>query len=336
MRPNVLPLIAALLAACAPERPSDIARARQEITDTKTARDEAARKQIVAEVAGETFSRELLERRIDALSPAMRSRYASTQQRQELLPTLATFEVLVDEAERRGLGDDAHVREALREELAYQYVEAALRERVSLDSINDAALRAHYDANPALSQRAERRHVAAIEAATEAELIALLDRWRATPAATTDAKILELRKLAARFSTDRASANKGGDIGWFEPAGPIGGLPTPQQRWQLAVAELKAPGDATGPVELDGTWRAGVLMAYEPARTIPFEELKTSLRDQLFEQRRAAARQELVREALAAAPVKLDAAGVAAAAQPRPPVEPPPEPLVWLLPLPKP
>jgi hypothetical protein len=332
MRPISALLLIAMLAACAPERPSDITRDRRETTDTSAARAESARKEIVADVAGEPISREQLERRIAALSPALRSRYASTQQRQELLPTLTIFEVLVDEGERRELGGSAQVREALREELAIQHVEAQLRATVQLDAIDDAALRAYYDAHPELWQRAEQRDVAAIEAPDAAQLDALLARWQAAPAADTAARILELRKLAARYSTDRVVADKGGDLGWIEPPPPIDGLPTPQQRWQQAVFALGKPGDATPPVELEpGTWRAGVLMAVQPARAIPFDELKGALRDRLYAERREAARADLVRRALAAHKPALTPAGVAASPAPQPPIQPPPEPLAWLL-----
>jgi parvulin-like peptidyl-prolyl isomerase len=339
MQPHrlLIALITLLAASCAPERPSDIARARQETTDTRAARAESARKQIVAEIAGESISREQLERRLGALSPALRNRYASTTQRQELLPTLVIFEALADEGERAGLGRAPQVREALREELALQYVEAELRRRVPPDSINDAAIAAYYDANPQRAALPERRQMVALDADTRAELDALIARWQATTAAidAPDQRVLEFRKLAARYSTDRAAANKGGELGWVEPPGPIGGIPNDLQRLQLAAfpAEGLAVGQLTAPFELeDGTWRVAAILKVEPARIAPLDEIKTALRDELYAARRAEARAAIVREALAKHAVKTP--DVSAAPAPHTPPAPPPEPLSWLIPSP--
>src|SRR5699024_5576469 len=81
-------------------------------------------------------------------SPYLRARYTSPERRREFLVHMLEFELLVQEAERRGYRDRPEVADARKQAL----VEALLREeidsKISPEAIPDDAIEAYYRAHP--------------------------------------------------------------------------------------------------------------------------------------------------------------------------------------------
>ncbi len=75
---------------------------------------------VVLEVNGEPVTAREYEARIEALPSWGRARLGSVEARQAHLYALADFEVLADEAVRRGYAEDPRVRRSLKEALASQ------------------------------------------------------------------------------------------------------------------------------------------------------------------------------------------------------------------------
>ncbi len=101
----------------------------------------------VAKYAGVTLTEGELARRFAELSPYARARYQAAEQRKEYVEGLVRFELLVDEALRRGLHNDAEVVETAKRVMVQRLLAQELEERAQPPS-NDE-VRAYYDAHKA-------------------------------------------------------------------------------------------------------------------------------------------------------------------------------------------
>jgi hypothetical protein len=107
----ILALSVSFLSGCPLEKPEPTTQVQSET---------GLSEQPVVIVDGEEIPLAELDRRIERLPSYARSRLASVPSRQKHLDALADFELLADEAERKGYGDDPRVVDAVKEALAKQ------------------------------------------------------------------------------------------------------------------------------------------------------------------------------------------------------------------------
>ncbi|MDW8468479.1 MAG: SurA N-terminal domain-containing protein [Burkholderiales bacterium] len=177
--------------------------------------------------------------------------------------------------------------------------------------LDEAALRAYYDANLAEFREPERVRVeyavlsveelARAEAVSDAELKKAYEERLAaarlgTPEQRRASHILlkskeeaeaiarEARKnpqrfaeLARKHSQDSGSAQRGGDLGFFGAGDMV-------KEFSAAVFAMK-PGEIAGPVQSEHGWHVIRLEAVQPARTLAFEEVREELRAEIARQR---------------------------------------------------
>lgn len=129
------------LVGCAPERPDARETAQ---------RDRPGEERVVAEVAGEVVTLQEFRRRVDRLPTWGRARLGTVEARQNHLPALADFELLADEAERRGYADDPRVVATVKQTVAAdeldRRVAAAATDEGDAAAARAAAERATLDA----------------------------------------------------------------------------------------------------------------------------------------------------------------------------------------------
>jgi peptidyl-prolyl cis-trans isomerase D len=220
----------------------------------------------------------------------------------------------------RAVGDSAIAPRTVAERLAA--LEGQKREvaeaRVSADpfmgqtSVDDAKIKAYYDANPdefRVPERVRAEYVllsgdalARLEPVSDAELKAAYEakadqfkvpeQRRASHILVkskeqADKIVAELKKAPGRFaelakkeSQDPGSAEKGGDLGWFS-----GGMMV--KPFEDAVFAMKKVGEIAGPVQSEFGYHVIKLTGIQAGKSRSFDEVKKELSDEIARQKGA-------------------------------------------------
>lgn len=283
---SILCFMALALAACAPERPSDAKSAAGD------ARAGELKQQPVAQINSEVITLEEFERRIEGLAPYARVRYSTRAKQQEFLDSLVVFELLADEAERQGLGDDPAVIHAMKEVMVRRLLDQELKRRVTMKDISDAEVQRVYEAERDQYERPEQRRAIALVMDDEAALKKLIEDEGLARMEDVASRQVALRRLAAKHSVDAELAKVGGDLGYLDPPHVA------KSRVELSTAlfGLSRVGDMTAVVKHGERWYALMLTDIKPAYRQPIEEVTRQLRTRLYDERRRQVREELVKE----------------------------------------
>ncbi len=281
-------LAGSLLMGCAPEKPSDVDSTKLEIEETSLEGDES--EIVVARVDGEEITLEEFERRINGLAPFARVRLQSLERRKEFLRSTVQFEIMADEAERRGYGDRPEVRHAIKETMVRLMVAELLRKEVSISDIDDEMVEAYFEERADEFTGVERRRVARLWTAEKEKIEALVERWEREKPDELAEEMRLFRQFAFRHSEDRDSGDMGGDVGWVvEPDD----------------AFSSAPGTLLGPVEKGDGWEIRMVVEVQESSTPTLEEVESDIRTKLYEEKRRAVRQQYIDELKAQATVEL-------------------------------
>lgn len=283
--------------------------------------------EVVAKVGERTITVGDVTDQINRLSPYIRRRWAEPEKRKEFLQKLIRIELLSQEAERLGLGSDPEVQRTVKQVMVRLMVKNDLEKNVLPTSVDEARLRADYDKNIDMYKRPEQIRASHIVVANEAQAEKLIAELRAKG---DDRKLF--RDRAKELSTDPATKERGGDIGYFS---------RPDQRREdepvvpKAVAEaawaLQKVGDvAEKPVKTEAGFHVVKLTNKKPAMDRPFESVKKLIENRLLRDLRreamdkfiadlrAKAKIEIFEESLAALRIEAPAPGVAEGSAPAP------------------
>lgn len=270
--------------ACAPQKPSDVRSTHLEVEESPIEEDEEA--VVVARVQGEEISLAEFERRIEGLAPFARVRLQSGERRQEFLRSLVQFEVMADEAERRGYGDRTDVRHAIKETMTRMMMAEFLGDEVSLHDIDDQALEDYFQRNREAFSRSEERRLAMVWVEDEEGMEQLLARWQEKAEAGIEEPMREFQQFAFRHSQHRETGDRGGDLGWVV-----------EKEAELFEEVYGAePGVLMDPVEKSGGWALRMVVEVREATDPSFEEVESEVRNRLLEERRDVARRALIDE----------------------------------------
>ncbi len=99
----------------------------------------------VARFAGDTLSDEELKQRFAEMNPYARARFQTVEQRKEYVEGLARFELLAQEAVRRGLASDPEVVETAKRVMVQLLLKKELEEGAG--AVSDEQVRAYYEAH---------------------------------------------------------------------------------------------------------------------------------------------------------------------------------------------
>ena len=276
--------------------PPDPTRPSEPAAVARTPEDEARRAQAIARVGEVTITVGQVEDEIARQTPFMRARYRDRAELEELIGTLVRFELLAREAERRGVGTDAEVREATSQSAVQQMIRRDFDERITVESIPQADVQAYYDAHPEEFTRAEVRRASQIVLETEEQARALVEEARA-------ADSRRFRQLAQERSADPESRQRGGDLRYFDEHGasPNSADPAVDAAIVRATFGLTNVGDvsdpiAVGPAEGPQRWTIVKLTGLRPAEHRSVEEAGQGIRLRLWRERRQEALEGFVEE----------------------------------------
>ncbi len=191
------------------------------------------------------------------------------QLRQALRTELIARELMVQEANRRGLGQSPAAQEAWAALQQNFLIDLLVSDHLAQNPLSEADLRAEYARQTGLLQDAQQYQLRHIVLASESEAKAVLSGLK---------KGQDFTRLAREKSID-ASRDQGGNLGWLTSTD----LVPPVAR---AVAAAKKNGLLGAPVEVDGRWHLVQIDERRPFQVPRFEDALPQLRQALAQQRR--------------------------------------------------
>ena len=202
----------------------------------------------------------------------------SPQLREMIKKDLIGREVLMQEAENKGFGKDAAVKQQIENARQAIVINALVGDYLKKNPVNDAEIKAEYDKFVAQTGDKE-YHVRHILVGTEAEAKDIIAKLKG------GAKFEELAKV----SKDGSAAN-GGDLDWASPASYV-------KPFADAMVALK-PGQVTQtPVQSQFGFHVIKLEETRPTKLPALEEVKGQVAESLQQKKLAAYRDELLKKA---------------------------------------
>lgn len=190
------------------------------------------RTDVVARYDGNAITLAELQREVERLPAASRDYLRSPERRRRFVENLVVNDLLYAEGRRAGYDRDPEIERKVEELRKRLVIQRVMRRYRTPPDIPEAEIETYYRRHPLLfsSTRVRASHILV---KSEAEAKQLADELRAHPE--------RFAEFARKYSVDRATARKGGDLGTFGP-----GRMVPEFE---EVAFALEPGEVSGPVK---------------------------------------------------------------------------------------
>jgi peptidyl-prolyl cis-trans isomerase C len=202
----------------------------------------------------------------------------SPQLREAIKHDLIGREVLLQAADKQGIGAKPDVKAAIDNARQSIIINAMLADYIKKNPVTDAQIKAEYDRYKAQVGDKE-YHARHILVGTEEEAKAIIAKLKA------GAKFEDL----AKQSKD-GTANNGGDLDWASPAAYV-------PEFAKAMTSLQKGAITETPVKTQFGWHVIKLEDVRPAKIPPLEEVKQQVAESLQQRKLAAYREELMKKA---------------------------------------
>ncbi|HEY4105609.1 MAG TPA: peptidyl-prolyl cis-trans isomerase [Polyangiaceae bacterium] len=237
-------------------------------------------KQVLAKIGDREITLGEYAETLERMDPFERLRYQSPDRRKQLLNEMVEVELLAEEAKRRGLDKQPETQERLRQMLKEELLNDVRKSVPGPNDVPESEVHAYYDAHHDEFKEPERRRVAHIVMANEAQAKAVLDKARtASPS--------EWGKLVAENSLDKpeksagpAPAELAGDLGIVGPPGhPRGANPRVPEALRAAVFQIDKVGDVLDHLVPDsGKFQIVRMTSKSDARDRSFQDAERTIR----------------------------------------------------------
>jgi peptidyl-prolyl cis-trans isomerase C len=252
----------------------------------------------VATWRGDRVTAEELRLRLEEMSPALRERYQTLEQKREYVEGLARFELLVQEALARGLQDDPEVVASTKRALVARLMRAQLDE--AQPPVSDAEVAAYYERQKEDYVRPEQvrlshiflaapRTDAAHVSAARAKAEKLLAEARALPAKDFTA----FGRLARAHSEEPRTQPLDGDLRYrsFEVLAQDFG---PEVAEAARALVATGPGTLSGVVQTDAGLHVLQLTGHQAMMNLTLEDVRARISGRLSQEKRTRAWAELL------------------------------------------
>ncbi len=238
---------------------------------------------------------EFAERLADQ-SPYLRARYNTPERRREFLDNLIRFELLAQEAERRGLDELPEVQRTRKQVMIQQMMKERFEDRIQLSDVTDEEIRAYYEAHLDEFNKPEQVRASHILIKNRATAQRVLRQILAAPDDMT-----LFRELAERYDEDpeTSQGSRRGDLRFFSRDGTRSGSRDDEARVPSAVAEAAFGIERIGGVypelvETPEGFHIVKLTGRRAALRRTLEEARRPIQNRLWRQKREQAVEEFV------------------------------------------
>ncbi|HEY0466008.1 MAG TPA: peptidyl-prolyl cis-trans isomerase, partial [Polyangiaceae bacterium] len=245
---------------------------------------------------------------LERMDPFERLRYQSPDRRKQLLNEIIQVELLAEEAKRRGLDKLPETQERVRQMLRDELLRDVRQSVPAPADIPEAEVHAYFDSHHDEFKEPERRRVAHLLLANEAQAKAALQNARGATAA-------DWGKLVSQVSLDKPPASSGptptelaGDLGIVGPPGHARGAnPRVPEPVRAAVFEIDKLGGVLDRVVPEaGHYHVVRMTGRTEARDRSYQDAERTIRVALVQQRIRAREAELEQELKKRYPVSVD------------------------------
>ncbi|NVI98764.1 peptidylprolyl isomerase [Myxococcus sp. AM009] len=250
---------------------------------------------VVAVVGDGNITQQEFEAKLAEQPAFVRTRYASQEKKREFLDNLVRFELLVQEARRRGMDSDPEVL-AMLEKVMVQRLVKAHTESSEDATVSDERAHAYYEANLAEFVKPARVRVSQLllkaPRGSPERAKALAQATRLSEDIQRGGSVQQAFDAAVRtHSQDTTTQAQGGDLGFRtrDELSASGGATLAD-----AAFTLKAVGQLSSPIETDAGVHLLMLQARQVGIEQKFDQVKGRIVQRLDSERRAKALDTLV------------------------------------------
>lgn len=258
-------------------------------------------RQILARINQQDLTLGEYERRLNALAPFARARYNTQARKRDFLDNMIQFEILAQEAQRRGLDKDPEVVLEMKQAMVRRMMADELS-RSAEDEIPEEELRAWYDAHKDDYVRPAKVRASQIVQPDEASLRKVLKELDKAFKEDPRHKRRIFALKAKEISTDKTTAKLGGDMRFF--AHPNDGGTVSKEVADVAFG-LKDVGQLSEPFQSEAGWHVLMLTARKQRYERSFEDVKRSISNRLRRERRSLSEQKFVDDIKAKAKIEI-------------------------------
>src|SRR4029079_275023 len=104
--------------------------------------------QVVAKVDDNVITVRDVQERIKKQSPFVRARYTTNEKKKEFLDSLIRFEVMANEAERRGYDKDPEVVRVMKQQMISKFLQKDFESKLKVEDVPDADVEKYYKDHP--------------------------------------------------------------------------------------------------------------------------------------------------------------------------------------------
>src|SRR5205814_10096493 len=90
-----------------------------------------------------------IQDRVNKQSPFVRARYTTTEKKKEYLDSLIRFEVMANEARRRGYDEDPEVLRVMKQQMISKFLQKDFESKLKVEDVPDADVEKYYAEHPA-------------------------------------------------------------------------------------------------------------------------------------------------------------------------------------------
>lgn len=269
---------------------------------------------VVAKVGDDVITSDEVKAKLGEQSPFLQARYRDLQHKKEFVQNLVRFEVLSQEAYRRGLDQQPEVQATLKKVLVQELIKQEFDEKKA--TYSDEELKAYYDKHLddfVKPERVRAQHLfvaaaqgdAAARAGAKAKVQKFLADLKANESKGNDRNPSLFADLARQNSNDAASQSTGGDMRYLSKDEMSKQY---SDAFASAVFALKEPNELTGVVEDAGGFHLARLTTRQAPVDRPFSDaqVKETIKGRLFREQRTKAFDEYVEKLKKDAGVTID------------------------------
>jgi peptidyl-prolyl cis-trans isomerase C len=249
---------------------------------------------VVAKVDDEVITVADVQERINKQSPFVRARYTSNEKKKEFLDSLIRFEVMANEAKRRGYDEDPEVLRVMKQQMISKFLQKDFESKLKVEDVPDADVEKYYKEHPAEFNQKDEIRVSEVVTKEKGKADKAFAEAKTLPKAPTivptpDQK--QFKDIVAKYSDDEDAKQRGGDLGFFDK--DTTRYPKPIVDAAFKLAEV---GDVAAPMKTEKGWVVLRLTQKRPGFNRPLAEVKRQIQQRLFRDTRTKAMDNFVAE----------------------------------------
>ena len=272
------------------------AKAEKKNSDKNCSMPESVRKQVLARIGKQVITVGSFADEINRKSPYLRARYESLDRRKDLLHNIIRRELLAEEAGRRGLDKDPDVQRTMKQVMIQKLLAKVYKERVEAKGVTDQELQKFYQDHFKEYNKPEQVRISVVLVADKATADKVL-----AEANKAKGNMRTWRELVRKYSKDKASKIRGGDLRYFDAKTTRVAKPLVEAAFKLAK-----PGQITGPIKTDKGWYVIRLTHRRKAFKRTLDEVKDQITQRILRQKRSAAIKAFIEELRKKAKIKIN------------------------------